>query len=173
MTSLLPAPIRALAASFARANAWADPRDLHQEAALAALRCTRSWRPDVTPLSAYQRVAVRRALLDLVRRDHNIVSGLETHGPVDGCYVVAGYQQLDLDTPAGGDPERDLDTRRTAARIREILAGHSAAARAVLLEERLPREVARDLGIPAATVRRQTWRAREAVRERLAEMVRS
>ncbi len=144
---------------------WADLADLQQEAALAALRASRTW--DVqcgVPFAAYAWRACALALRRWCWRMSAPVSEADHHLP-----TLRGVHGAPLDELSGGeDPHSLLEQKQhadaTRAQVDYVLSklgnGAEAAAR-VIVHEEPPALVAHALGVSAAHVYRDVRRGRE------------
>jgi DNA-directed RNA polymerase specialized sigma24 family protein len=162
VTALSPAVQRVAANWHRRAN-WLGADELLAEAALVAVETERSWKPELGHLENYQTSAV-------ARRMGSYVAQMASPCPLAiGNHVHPAGQRAglgDLDN-VGEAPRAEfhIDLKRAVEEVQKILARQSPAARAVLLEEREPVDVAAELGLPASRVYTETQLARKALRK--------
>ena len=145
---LIPAAVSAVIRRYARRSAWIEAMELQQQAVVIMAEAARTWKPGPVPLASYQAAAVARQLGRYIAAQASPVH--ETHGQLSGargCDLEA-LEHVGA-TPC---PERLIDIARACAEVRRILAARSVAARAVLLEERKPAEVASAMGLSVRAV---------------------
>lgn len=151
--------------NYHRLCAWLDVRDLEQEAELAKLQSAPHWNPGGAPLEAYQAMAMAYSLRSYVARMRAPVSAghnnLEALNATFACEIDDAFQ-------AAGDSgiyEHGLDIGRASMLIQAImtLLDDDGIARAVLIEEQKPADVARARNIHVAHVYRAVRVAREAI----------
>lgn len=181
--ALGPGP-RAVVAAYARLNPWIQPEDLEQEAAVAAIESSRTWRPDGgASMDWYQARAVALTLLKFVAEQRAPVTLPKRTGVA--CQLAASMGRVALSVVSEGGAEREhpglaavavdgyvpiedrIDLARAAAEVRRVLAEESDAARAVLLAEEKSAAVAKRMGLRVRDVYDQTFRAMTALREAL------
>jgi hypothetical protein len=164
-----PPSVRAVCANYARRASWLGARELQQEAAVAMVEAARTWMPGGAPLGAYQAAAVAKRLGRVLASSRAPVSLHRT----DSAAVGVPLTRVDgTDTPdvAGvaatswTSPDGRLDLARAAEEVRRLLWGQHPVAAAVLLEERAPAEVARELRVPARRVYDAVEAAKRALR---------
>lgn len=167
---LAPGSRCALANYRARAS-WIDPRDLAQEAALAALTAEPRWEARAVALALSQFVASARSPVHVP--DSRGAEGT----PTRAAWVSSAFAGCaPLTVPGDFGRERDspemqaaamreylpiedaIDTARAVAKVRSIIAEQYEAARAVLLEEEKSSAVARRLGVSVRKVYDDTRR---------------
>jgi DNA-directed RNA polymerase specialized sigma24 family protein len=174
---VLPA-IRGVVAELAWRNRWLDTDELKQEAMLTALAVDARglWRSSPAPVP-YMARAVRSRLVEMVMRSGCPVKvgiGSHTGGWSTACGMMVGARAVDVDDriPCDcPDPEGVIDRSRALAEMRKVLAEQTPAARAVILDEEKPADVAQGMGLTERQVYKQTERARAAVKARLLAMV--
>lgn len=193
MTALSPRS-RAIVATYARLNGWLPLADIQQEAALAALEASATWREDGgTTLGLWVAWKVGLALsryvaevrcptsLPKAKRENWHEAATARRAPLTSRADAgaAGH-----DEPAAHDvdhvdvarvaaeswetAEERIDRERAIARIRAIMAEQAEAARQVLLADERPRDVARQLGLAVETVYNETRNALRALRRAFA-----
>ena len=163
MTALSPAVQRVTANWHRRAN-WLGADELLAEAALVAVETERSWKPGRGPLENYQTRSVKRHMGAYVAQQASPYPlAIGNHVQPVGHRVNLG----DLDNVLVEVPRAEfhIDLKRAVEEVQKILARQSPAARAVLLEEREPVDVAAELGLPASRVYTETQLARKALRK--------
>jgi DNA-directed RNA polymerase specialized sigma24 family protein len=147
VTAIVSPAVARVAANWHRRASWMDADELLAEAAMVAVETARTWREDLGPLENYQASAVARRL------GRHVV---QQASPVSLHQTATATKREDLDelASAGERPaaEWHLDHERACQEVRRILAQKSPAARAVLLDERKPAEVASELGVPVRQV---------------------
>jgi DNA-directed RNA polymerase specialized sigma24 family protein len=157
-----------IARRYGRLVAWLDARELEQEAAVAMLEAQRTWRAGGgANLATYQTRAVVFRLKRFVDRERSPVSASTNYVPNLRGLVRADVRAIDDEIAPHTTLriEDHLDLQRAADELRAIMAMQSDGAREVLLGETKPAQVAHDLGLPVATVYRQTQAARLALTE--------
>ena len=161
----VPGAVRSVVAAYQRRALWLEAADLQAEAAVVSIEASRTWRPGGAPLASYQARAVAKHLGRYLAKQRCPASGKDPIG-----ISVEIDDSARTDTP---DAEWHIDLERACAEVRRILAGKSAAARAVLLGERAPAEVAAELGVPARRLYVEIKAATRALRRSrvLAELV--
>jgi DNA-directed RNA polymerase specialized sigma24 family protein len=183
---LLAAGSQIAVANYAARNSWLDLCDLQQEAALAALEASRTWRPDggstreqreawVVALALSRFVAEQRCPVSLPKRKGESWRAAASTRRVDVEADQDGESRPGQDHPDVArvaaerfQPLEDiLDTERASAELRRILDEESVAARLVLLDEERSAVVAERLGVPVRDVYAQTKRAMLALRAQL------
>jgi hypothetical protein len=172
-----PASVRAVCANYARRAAWLDARELQQEAAVAMIEASRTWKPGGAPLGSYQASAVAKRLGRYLAASRAPVSLHRTES--SAVAVPLGRDGRDSPDVAKASarewssPDSRLDLARAAEEVRRLLWGKHPVAAAVLLDERTPAEVADELRVTPLTVYRAVCAAKRALAGsgRLAEMV--
>jgi DNA-directed RNA polymerase specialized sigma24 family protein len=154
--------IRAVVANASRLASWMEARDLQQEAALVMIEAARTWRPELGTLSNYQAKAVARHLQTYIAAQASPVHHREHHRAP--AVERASVEALALVAAPAMGMERALDLDRAAREVRAIMEGYTPAARAVLIEERRPAEVAREHGLSVRQVYNEAQYARRALR---------
>ena len=155
-----------IARRYGRLVAWLDVRELEQEAAVAMLEAKRTWRADGgANLATYQMRAIAIRLKRFVDRERSPVSASSNYLPNLRGLMRADVRCLDTEADPCARGDGHLDMQRAAEELHAIMAMQPAGARAVLLGEDKPAKVARDLGLPVATVYRQTQAARRSLSE--------
>ena len=141
----IPSAVKAVVANYQRRALWLEAADLQQQAALTMIEAARTWKPGGAPLAAYQASAVARNLERYIAAQASPVH--ETHGRASGARGCDLEAIASLGEPP--DAEFHIDLKRACEEVRRILASKSPAARAVLLGERKPADVAAEMGLPA------------------------
>ncbi len=153
-----------VARSYQRRVFWAELDDLKQEAALAALRAERTYDPQCgVPFDGYAWracvLALRRwcwkASAPVAEADHKL-------------HTLRGVYGMELtDYDSGADTHAMLEEKDWVERVREQvdylldkLGGDAGVAARVIVLEDEPAEVARQLGLPVASVYRIVRRGR-------------
>lgn len=156
---------RRAAARYARRCWWADKQELEQEAWVAMLRARKTFDPQVgVPFGGYAWRAVVVSLSSYLWRQSAPVSA----GDRD-LEELAGIHRAPLEAAANVaqalDVEELVDCVRRARLVRDVIDLHDedGHARAVLLGERRPQEVARESAGDVSQVYRSTQRARSAL----------
>lgn len=175
---------RCAIAAYRRRNAWLDPRDLEQEAALVALEAGRDWRPDGgTTRDLWEAWRVGLALSRIVAETRCPVSLPKRKGESWDAASASVGASLTVQAPDGGERERPaleqlaadqhedaesvIDRARAVVAVRRIMASQPPAARAVLLDEERPAAVAARLGMTPTEVYRATCKATRRLRAAL------
>jgi DNA-directed RNA polymerase specialized sigma24 family protein len=144
-----------IASAYWRKNPWIDRSDLIQEAHAADAACRRTYDAKRgTPLSAYRRASIRRALWGYVLHERSPVSGTDRRA------LRTVYTAEFREAPAGLDAT-------WCARVRVVLADALAGeplARDVLLLGYRPSEVADRDSVPVDEVYRAVARAKYRLR---------
>jgi len=182
----------AAALRYRRRCWWADVRDLQAEAALAMCSALRWARPEGDMRGYLWRVAVVACRNALLRASAPVSAGKNNLDALRGLRrAPVGEAEADRHVvvrgDAGGDVRIRARPRRAAAppadetldraaweervrsRLRVVLqtVPDADAARAVLLEDRKPREVAEEAGVPVRSVYHATRKAREVIAQDL------
>ena len=165
--------LRAVCANYCCLAMWMEAKEIQAEAALTALEAARTWKPALGTLSNYQASAVAKRLSTYVTTEASPMHHRQGHRapPV----VRASVEVLERQAAPCAGIEFKLDLTRAAREVRRILELHPVA-KAVLLDERQPVDVAAELGLPAAHVYEVTAAAKRALRgsrklRRLAEAI--
>lgn len=185
--ALAPGSLRAIRSYSIRAP-WLDIRDLEQEAAAASLEAARGWRAGEAPPELWESRLVAIALSRLVAEQRSPVSVPDCRGKEGSrdranweLAAYAGRAPLTVPGDDGGEIEHpevarraaeawepiedQLDRARALAVAVALLEARSEAARAVVLGDEKPAEVAARLGLSRAEVYDEAARAMKALRK--------
>lgn len=156
---------------YSRKYFWADPSDLEQEAWVACLRASKTFKPELGEARGYFYTAAKLALRPFVWRQRSLLSA-SSHDlsslfgamtcSLDGEKVPELVQQ-------DGCPDAALDQARWKLAIRQRLAAvldkidGGKLARALLVEDQKAKAIAIAFDVPVATVYAASRRAKKAV----------
>jgi len=150
--------------AYAALRSHHDAEDATQETFLRVLRYSRKLAAVENPKTWLARIAWRVAVDRSRRRGNRREIALEDPGK-------PGEEVRSSDTPA----DRAIQGSQVGARLERLIAALPPKLREPLIlsamEEMAPREVAATLGINEAAVRSRVFRARQILREKLAERV--